>query len=42
MAFERNYFKLSSSSGETIVITFEKRYVEGTLPSANIRIRSVK
>jgi hypothetical protein len=36
MAFEGNYFKLSSSSGETIVITFETRYVEGKYPSALI------
>jgi hypothetical protein len=33
MPFEGIYFKLYSSSGETIAITFEKRYVEGKLPS---------
>jgi hypothetical protein len=42
MALEGNYFKLSSSSGETIVITFETRYIEGKLISTNNCIRSVK
>lgn len=32
MAFEGNYFKLSST-GETIVLTFETRNMEGKLPS---------
>jgi hypothetical protein len=50
MSVQGNYYKLSSSSGEFIVITFETRNIEGELPSVltfaydvlnNIRLSSL-